>query len=48
MDSIYTDLGMRWSNKWTETLVKEKAANIATSLLTSFTLEKPGPAPEAK
>ena len=48
VDSIYTDLRMRGSNKWTETLVKEKAANIATSLLTSFTFERPDHAPEAK
>jgi hypothetical protein len=48
VDSIYTDLRMRGSNKWTETLVKEKAASIATSLLTSFTFERPDHAPEAK
>ena len=41
--SIYTDLRLRGSNEWTETLVKEKATNIVTTLLTSFTFEPPEP-----
>ncbi|PLU52207.1 hypothetical protein BMJ23_24875, partial [Sinorhizobium medicae] len=30
-------------NEWTETLVKEKATNIVTNLLTSFTFEQSDP-----
>jgi hypothetical protein len=43
VDSIYSDLRLRGTNKWTETLVKEKATNIVTTLLTSFTFEQPDP-----
>lgn len=46
VDSIYVDLRLRGTNDWTETLVKEKATNIVTTLLTSFTFEPPRP--EAK
>ncbi len=41
VDSIYADLRLRGTNEWTETLVKEKAANIVTTLLTSFTFDQP-------
>src|SRR5690606_35917462 len=40
VDSIYMDLRLRGTTEWTETLVKEKATNIVTSLLTSFTFEQ--------
>ena len=43
VDSIYKDLRLRGTNEWTETLVKEKATNIVTTLLTSFTYEDPYP-----
>lgn len=45
VDSIYSDLRLRGTSAWTETLVKEKAANIATMLLTSFTYENSGEGP---
>ena len=35
VDSIYTGLMLRGTNEWTELLVKEKASNFVTSLLTS-------------
>jgi hypothetical protein len=40
VDSIYTDLRLRGTDKWTEVLVKEKASNFVTSLLTSFTFNR--------
>jgi hypothetical protein len=40
VDSIYADLRLRGTNEWTQTLVKEKATNIVTTLLTSFTFEQ--------
>ncbi|MQW03600.1 hypothetical protein GHK45_07200 [Sinorhizobium meliloti] len=40
---IYSDLRLRGTNEWTETLVKEKATNIVTNLLTSFTFEQSDP-----
>ncbi|AGA08428.1 hypothetical protein GOA59_31990 [Sinorhizobium meliloti] len=43
VDSIYSDLRLRGTNEWTETLVKEKATNIVTNLLTSFTFEQSDP-----
>lgn len=46
VDSIYKDLRLRGTNEWTETLVKEKATNIVTTLLTSFTFEEPALKPK--
>ncbi len=46
VDSIYTDLRLRGTNEWTETLVKEKAANIVTNLLTSCTYDRSGTLPD--
>jgi hypothetical protein len=40
VDSIYTGLMLRGTDEWTETLVKEKASNFVTTLLTSFTYDK--------
>jgi len=40
VDSIYTGLMLRGTDEWTEVLVKEKASNFVTSLLTSFTYDK--------
>jgi hypothetical protein len=40
VDSIYSGLILRGTNNWTETLVKEKASNFVTSLLTSFTFDR--------
>lgn len=40
VDSIHTDLRLRGTDAWTETLVKEKASNFVTSLLTSFTYDR--------
>ena len=40
VDSIYTGLMLRGTDDWTETLVKEKASNFVTSLLTSFTFDR--------
>jgi hypothetical protein len=40
VDSIYTGLMLRGTDTWTETLVKEKASNFVTSLLTSFTFDR--------
>ena len=40
VDSIYTDLRLRGTNEWTETLVKERASNFVTTLLTSFTYDR--------
>ncbi|MFN7022967.1 MAG: hypothetical protein ACK4QP_00280 [Pseudorhizobium sp.] len=46
VDSIYSDLRLRGTNEWIETLVKEKATNIVTTLLTSFAFEPAGPRPD--
>ncbi len=40
VDSIYSGLVLRGTDEWTEVLVKEKASNFVTTLLTSFTYEK--------
>jgi hypothetical protein len=40
VDSIYTDLRLRGTDEWTEVLVKEKATNFVTTLLTSFTFDR--------
>ncbi|MET3649104.1 hypothetical protein [Phyllobacterium ifriqiyense] len=40
VDSIYSGLMLRGSDQWTETLVKEKASNFVTTLLTSFTFDR--------
>ncbi|MBB4295692.1 MULTISPECIES: hypothetical protein [Rhizobium] len=40
VDSIYTDLRLRGTDEWTEVLVKDKASNFVTMLLTSFTYDR--------
>jgi len=40
VDSIQTDLRFRGTDEWTEVLVKERASNFVTSLLTSFTYDR--------
>lgn len=40
VDSIHTDLRLRGTNEWTEILVKERASNFVTTLLTSFTYDR--------
>lgn len=40
VDSIYTDLRLRGTDEWTEVLVKERASNFVTTLLTSFTYDR--------
>lgn len=40
VDSIYTALHVRGTDEWTQVLVKEKASNFVTTLLTSFTYDK--------
>lgn len=40
MDSIYAGLMLRGTDEWTELLVKEKASNFVTKLLTSFTFDR--------
>ena len=40
VDSIYSDLRLRGTNEWTEVLVKDKASNFVTTLLTSFTYDR--------
>jgi len=40
VDSIYTDLRLRGTSEWTEVLVKERASNFVTTLLTSFTYDR--------
>lgn len=40
VDSIRTDLRLRGTNQWTEVLVKERASNFVTTLLTSFTYDR--------
>jgi len=39
VESIHTDLRLR-GNEWTEVLVKERASNFVTTLLTSFTYDR--------
>jgi hypothetical protein len=39
VDSIYTDLRLRGTDEWTEVVVKERASNFVTTLLTSFTYD---------
>jgi hypothetical protein len=40
VESIHTDLRLRGTDEWTEVLVKEKASNFVTTLLTSFTYDR--------
>ncbi|QFY61130.1 hypothetical protein FZ934_12340 [Rhizobium grahamii] len=40
VDSIYADLRLRGTDEWTEVLVKERASNFVTTLLTSFTYDR--------
>lgn len=42
VESIRTDLDLRLrgTDEWTEVLVKERASNFVTTLLTSFTYER--------
>ncbi len=40
VDSIHTDLRLGGTNEWTEVLVKERASNFVTTLLTSFTYDR--------
>ncbi|MDR6759714.1 hypothetical protein J2Y48_005032 [Mycoplana sp. BE70] len=40
VDSIYSDLRLRGTDEWTEVLVKDKASNFVTALLTSFTYDR--------
>ncbi|MBW9091750.1 hypothetical protein JNB91_28620 [Rhizobium wenxiniae] len=40
VDSIRTDLRLRGTDEWTEVLVKERASNFVTTLLTSFTYDR--------
>ncbi|MEZ2223490.1 hypothetical protein [Rhizobium sp. RCC_161_2] len=40
VDNIYSDLRLRGTDEWTEVLVKEKASNFVTTLLTSFTFDR--------
>ncbi|GGG22742.1 hypothetical protein GCM10010924_60360 [Rhizobium wenxiniae] len=40
VDSIRTDLRLRGTSEWTEMLVKERASNFVTTLLTSFTYDR--------
>ena len=40
VDSIQTDLRLRGTDEWTEVLVKERASNFVTTLLTSFTYDR--------
>jgi hypothetical protein len=39
VDSINSDLTLRGTSEWTELLVKERASNFVTTLLTSFTYD---------
>ena len=41
VDRIYKDLRLRGTDEWTEVLVKEKASNFVTTLLTSFGSDHP-------
>jgi hypothetical protein len=38
--SIFSDLRLRGTDEWTEVLVKERASNFVTTLLTSFTYDR--------
>ena len=40
VDSIYSDLRLRGTDEWTEVVVKERASNFVTTLLTSFTYDR--------
>jgi hypothetical protein len=40
VDSIQADLRLRGTDEWTEVLVKEKASNFVTTLMTSFTYDR--------
>ena len=40
VDSINTDLRLRGTDEWTQLLVKERASNFVTTLLTSFTYDR--------
>lgn len=40
VNSIYTGLLLRGADEWTEVLVKDKASNFVTTLLTSFTFDR--------
>ncbi|MDQ0323351.1 cob(I)alamin adenosyltransferase [Pararhizobium capsulatum DSM 1112] len=40
VDSIHTDLRLRGTDEWTEVLIKERASNFVTTLLTSFTYDR--------
>ena len=40
VDSIHSDLRLRGTDEWTEILVKERASNFVTTLLTSFTYDR--------
>jgi hypothetical protein len=40
VDSIHADLRLRGTDEWTEVLVKERASNFVTTLLTSFTYDR--------
>ncbi|SIQ02149.1 hypothetical protein SAMN05880561_101811 [Rhizobium sp. RU33A] len=40
VDSISSGLVLHGSGEWTQVLVKEKASNFVTTLLTSFTCDK--------
>ncbi len=40
VDSIHTDLRFRGTDEWTEVLVRERASNFVTTLLTSFTYDR--------
>jgi L-2-hydroxyglutarate oxidase LhgO len=40
VDSIYADLRLRGTDEWTEVVVKERASNFVTTLLTSFTYDR--------
>ncbi|WP_139108341.1 MULTISPECIES: hypothetical protein [unclassified Ensifer] len=40
VDSIYSDLRLLGTSEWTEVLVKDKASNFVTTLLTSFAFDR--------
>jgi len=40
VESIRTDLRLRGTDEWTEVLVKERASNFVTTLLTSFSYDR--------
>lgn len=41
VDSIQSEVTLRGTTAWTETLVKEKASNFVTNLLTSLRYDAP-------